>query len=496
MNRLLRGVDRTGAIVAGVFVAGALVRLVFMVGYEPAFLGIPDSGSYIDSAHNGLFADLYHPAGYPLFVRVLHELYPHLGLLTFVQHVLGLATAALWYATVRKITGGRLLGLIPAAVVLFDGFGIWVEHAPLSDPLFGFLVAAAVYGAVRAARGPWWALALVAAAIVAAGTVRPVGFALALPIAVWLVFAQGGEGGRRFVPAAAIFAAVIAGAFGYALIQGSQTGVTQLTVSWGRLVYARSAQFADCSDFTPPAGTRRLCEHSPTGSRGSVNQYLTGAPDSARTSPGDRSISPAWRVFGPPPAGNSELAAFGRTAILHQPFDYVGAVARDFHYFWVDDHARFIDAAGRLDPNVVAAVSAYYADFGRGHRRSRRAELVRARDRPQGATRDRSARRVDRGDPLLLRCSRAPRRRAAGRRRVAPAAGVGCDRGGGPSVPPARVRAAGRRERHRASAPPGAHSCRRGGPQRRLGIHRGHRADKSPDVACASRATRRRVAST
>lgn len=362
MNRLLRGVDRTGAIVAGVFVAGALVRLVFMVGYEPAFLGIPDSGSYIDSAHNGLFTDLYHPAGYPLFVRVLRELYPHLGLLSFVQHVLGFATALLWYATVRKITGGRLLGLIPAAVVLFDGFGIWVEHAPLSDPLFGFLVATAVYGAVRAAREQWWALALVGAAIIAAGTVRSVGFALALPIAVWLVFAQGGKGWRRFVPAAAIFAAVIAGAFGYALIQGSQTGVTQLTVSWGRLVYARSAQFADCSDFTPPAGTKRLCEHSPTGSRGSVNQYLTGAPDSARTSPGDRSISPAWRVFGPPPAGNSELAAFGRTAILHQPFDYVGAVARDFHYFWVDDHARFIDAAGRLDPNVVAAVSAYYAD--------------------------------------------------------------------------------------------------------------------------------------
>ncbi len=359
---MLRGVDRTAAIVAAVFVAGALVRLAFMFGYAPAFLGIPDSGSYINSADHGLFADVYHPAGYPLFVRVLHGLYPHLGLLTFVQHLLGLATAALWYAAVRRITGGRLLGLIPAAVVLFDGFGLWIEHAPLSDPLFGFLVAGAVYGAVRASRGPWWGLALVAAGIVAAGTVRPVGFALALPIAVWLVFAQSSEGSRRFLPGAAVFVAVIAGAFGYALVQGSETGVTQLTVSWGRLVYARAAQFADCSQFTPPAGTRRLCEQRPTGSRGSVNQYLTGAPDKARTAPGDRSISPAWRVFGPPPAGNSELAAFGRTAILHQPLDYVGAVARDFHYFWVDDHARFIDAAGRLDPNVLAAVSAYYAD--------------------------------------------------------------------------------------------------------------------------------------
>ena len=158
-----------------------------------------------------------------------------------------------------RITGGRLLGLIPAVVVLFDGFGIYVEHAPFSDPLFGFLVAAAVYGAVRAARGPWWALALVGVAIVAAGTVRSVGFVLAAPIAVWLAFARDGDWRARLVPAGAIVAASIAGAYGYALVQGSETGVTGLTVSWGRLVYARSAQFADCSRFTPPAGTRRLC---------------------------------------------------------------------------------------------------------------------------------------------------------------------------------------------------------------------------------------------
>ena len=153
MNRPLRGVDRTWAIVAAVFIGGAIVRLAFMLGYEPAFLGIPDSGSYITSAHQGLFSDLYHPAGYPLFVRVVHWIYPHVGLLSLVQHLLGLATAALWYATVCRITGGRLLGLIPAVVVLFDGFGIYVEHAPLSDPLFGFLVAAAdLWGGARGER--------------------------------------------------------------------------------------------------------------------------------------------------------------------------------------------------------------------------------------------------------------------------------------------------------------------------------------------------------
>ena len=363
MNRLLRGVDRTAAVVAGVFIAGALVRGAFMLGYQPAFLGIPDTGAYVTSAHQGLFDDIYHPAGYPLLLRVLHGLYPHLGLVTITQHALGLGTAGLWYATVRRMTGARLLGLIPAALVLFDGFELWVEHAPLSDPLFGFLVAAAVYGAIRAVEGPWWGLALVAVTIVAAGAVRSVGFVLAVPIAVWLAFAWGGEGARRLVPAAAIVVTMIVGAVGYALAQRSQTGVFGLTVSSGRLVYARSAQFADCSEFTPPAGTRRLCERSPTSSRGSVNQYLTGFPDRAAELPlSGRSISPAWRVFGPPPAGNSQLAAFGRTAIIHQPLDYVTAVARDFHYLWADDHERFIDGASRLDPGVLAVVASYYAD--------------------------------------------------------------------------------------------------------------------------------------
>ena len=68
-------------------------------------------------------------------------------------------------------------------------------------------------------------------------------------------------------------------------------------------------------------------------------------------------------MFGPPPTGNSQLVAFGRTAILHQPLDYIGAVARDFHYLWVDDHSRFIDAAGRLDPGVVSAAAAYYPNL-------------------------------------------------------------------------------------------------------------------------------------
>ena len=96
--------------------------------------------------------------------------------------------------------------------------------------------------------------------------------------------------------------------------------------------------------------------------RGSFNQYLTGFLDHATSTVGvDRMISPAWREFGPPPAGNGKLEAFGIAAILHQPLDYVTHVADDFHHFWADHHRAFIRADVHPDPNVEAAVAGDYA---------------------------------------------------------------------------------------------------------------------------------------
>ncbi len=144
------------AAVGAVFAAGVLLRLLFVIDYRPAFLGDPDVGSYVNAAHLGLFTNVYDPAGYPLFIRLVDFLYPHLLLLIVVQHLLGIATAALFYLAVRRVTGSRWLGLAPAALVLFDGYGVWVEHTPITETLFSFLVAAALYLALRLADGRRW----------------------------------------------------------------------------------------------------------------------------------------------------------------------------------------------------------------------------------------------------------------------------------------------------------------------------------------------------
>jgi hypothetical protein len=150
-------------------------------------------------------------------------------------------------------------------------------------------------------------------------------------------------------------------AAGYVLAQHSQNGFTGLTQDSGRVIYARAAQFAKCSEFTPPKGTRRLCQTIPPAHRGSFNQYLTGAPDRAMViTPASRLISPAWRLYGPPPGGNSALRSFGLAAIVNQPLDYLSLVADDFHYYWADHHRAFIAAAARPDPGIEQVVSRYY----------------------------------------------------------------------------------------------------------------------------------------
>ncbi|HET9073146.1 MAG TPA: hypothetical protein VFN48_01075, partial [Solirubrobacteraceae bacterium] len=369
----------------GVFAAGIALRVVFMVLYRPGFLGITDTGSYLAAARGGLFTNIYDPAGYPLFIRLLHAVTAHLAWLVLVQHALGVLNAALLYTTVRRLTGSARLAIIPAVVVLFDGYALWVEHTPITETLFTFLVVATLCLAVHAAAstginptgpadpadpadpaGPGGRRALLPVAglgvlIGAAGLVRPVGLLLAPIVLVWLTLVADPGWGRRVVRGLVLIVPVLVILGVYVLAQRSAIGYTGLTQDSGRVFYARAAGFADCHDFTPPPGTRALCESTPPSERGSFNQYLTGYPDrpSARAAKLGRDISPAWRVFGPPPNGNAKLLAFGLTAIEHQPWAYLSHVASDVHYFWADHHRAFLSADATPVPGVQALVAGY-----------------------------------------------------------------------------------------------------------------------------------------
>src|SRR3954453_108954 len=155
---------RRGALwgLVAILALGFLLRLALVLGWQPALFGWPDAASYIDVANGQLFGNELRPAGYPLFLRALHGVAPSLLLVVVVQHLLGLATALLLYLAVVGAGAPRLFGLIPAAGVALGGAGIFLEPAPISESLFIFLVAVALYAGVRALEGTQlcWALML------------------------------------------------------------------------------------------------------------------------------------------------------------------------------------------------------------------------------------------------------------------------------------------------------------------------------------------------
>src|SRR3954452_19923346 len=186
----MRGDRRALWALVAVLTLGALLRLALVLGWQPALFGWPDAASYIDVAHGPLFGNELRPAGYSLCLRGLHGLAPSLLLVVVVQHLLGLATALLLYLAVVRAGAPRLFGLIPAAVVALGGDGIFLEHAPISESLFIFLVAVALYAGVRSLEGAQlrWPLML-GAALALAAAVRVVALPL-LPLAgVWLLVA-------------------------------------------------------------------------------------------------------------------------------------------------------------------------------------------------------------------------------------------------------------------------------------------------------------------
>jgi hypothetical protein len=305
-----------GGLVAVLF-AGAVVRGLFMAAWSPAFMGWPDAKSYVDVAHGQLFGNPLRPAGYPLFLAVLDALWTNIHFIVVVNHVLGLATAAILYATVVRAGGPRWLGLVPAAIVALGGDQIFLEHSVLSETLFTFLTAVGVYAAVRCAERTSWAWPAVAGlALACSAAVRVVGLATIVVVCAWLLIGSSGALRRRLASTAvaALGALVILSA--YWIAEYSTTGAVGMSRNGDYHLYGRVAPFADCTKFTPPPGTEVLCETTPRSQRPITDAYIFSYWH-----------SPAVRAFNNPfdatPEASAKVGAWARAVIVHQPGDYL-----------------------------------------------------------------------------------------------------------------------------------------------------------------------------
>ncbi len=325
--RALDGSARAGAVgLAALLTFAIAVRVWLMVAYGPAFVGFGDSHEYVLAAAEGVFRDAQKPAGYPIFLNLLHGLSNALSFTIVVQHALGVTGALLLYAAVRRTGAPAWLGLLPAAVVLFGGTGLLLEHALLADPLFMCLQALGLYFAVRALREPElrWPL-LAGAAIGASMWVKTVGLSSAVLLPALLLCAAPGGARRRVLSAACVGGVVLATMLAYTLAQGFATGYWGYERQGAWNLYGRVATFVDCAHFTPPPGTRSLCPTEPLGQRQSESYYQY-APS-----------APAVRRFGGPAHApryaDGLLQSFSVAAIESEPLAFAGAVLHGLTFY-------------------------------------------------------------------------------------------------------------------------------------------------------------------
>lgn len=306
--------------------AGIALRVLASAAGWPTLPTLADSWPYAYYASTDSFANPQHPPGYSLFLALVGLVTHSVGVFVVLQHLLGIASALLLFAAVRRLCGSPWPGLVGAAVILLGADQLYLEDLIMSEALFTFLLMGFLYSMARALERPgqWWLWPVVAALLVVLAAMTRTSGLFLVPIAgLALLLAQPRPWLPRWRPLAAFLGAV----FVCLLVDASVSSISGnrfgITPSPGWHLYARAAPVADCGQFTPPPGTAKLCERTATEDRFGPDHYLYDPS------------SPALRLFGPLGTDDDELGAFGQQVVLHQPRAFVESVLPDIaaYYF-------------------------------------------------------------------------------------------------------------------------------------------------------------------
>lgn len=317
-----------------VLIAGLLLRLSLLLFYTPTIFNYygGDSTRYMRlgiSGVRGLFGDIAMPAGYPAFLAVLRHIDAWLPFTIGVQHLLGLATALLLFAAVRRVGAPRWAALLPVLVILFSGDELFIEHGILTEALWIPMLALAMYMLARSLDSkrpiPW--LVAGGSALACASIVRSVSDVLPLALAVWVALVFPGSALVRIRHALALLipAAAVLGVY-FLVANPISGGYSGLTEDSGFSLYSRVAQFADCEKFTPPVGTETLCSKIPPKQRAGPF-YWAWSPESPLQSRFKFDIHNSEQ--------QERLSRFAKAAVVHQPGDYLATVLKDIARFFV-----------------------------------------------------------------------------------------------------------------------------------------------------------------
>jgi 4-amino-4-deoxy-L-arabinose transferase-like glycosyltransferase len=307
-----------------------LLRVVIAVAFPPAFL-MSDGPTYLNLSDE-LTPSPDRPIGYSIFLRGLSDLTRSLVLATSAQLVLGLLTAVVAYALLRRWGVRPGVATLATVPTMFDAMQLLLEHAILSDVLFGFLVMAGVAALAWWQQPRWWTTVLSGALLGLATLVRILGEPSVVLAALFLLLVATTWRARlaHVVLVLVAFAVPVAS---YAAWFHHEHGAWAVTQASGRALYMRTTTFVDCATLQVPGYERVLCPRDPLGHRQDPTWY------------GWHSLDTVPRLH--PPAGISDDQAmhdFAVRAIEAQPGDYLRDVGRDFALaFWAPSRRNYFE---------------------------------------------------------------------------------------------------------------------------------------------------------
>jgi hypothetical protein len=298
--------------------AGAVLRLVAMLGYPGALWFAGDSYVYVGAALRPR-PDLSKTTGYSFFLRALLPFHSF-TLVTGLQHLMGLGIAVMIYLLARRAGVPKLWATVATLPVLLDGFEIEDEHMVMAEALFTFLVMLALLLILWRYRTSW-PIALVAGLLVGyAIVVRSEGLPLLLLLPAFLVYRairQGWANWRGWLAAVALAVGCLAPVAAYAGWFHSWNGQYTLTRSDGFYLWGRVSSFAECSVIRPPADELSICPSGTPASRTPPGDYIWHAPQVHQIPGGPVSV-----------ANDRLLRDFAVRAIEAQPFGYAESVIK------------------------------------------------------------------------------------------------------------------------------------------------------------------------
>jgi hypothetical protein len=337
-------------------------RVLAALAFRPALM-TSDSLLYMQESSKWILGEI-RPSGYSFFLTLLHYVPHPLLAVTTVQHLMGIAIAAIVYGLLRYWglpAWGATLAALPT---LFDTREIAMESYILPDTLFTLCIMLAVALLLTKRTPRLWQVTLAGLLLAYVTVLRANGIPLAIVAGIYLLIRR--VGWRRLAAGAAAFAIPV---LGYVMIFHSEYGQYNITNSDGMFLWSGTTSFANCAIIKPPADLQPLCPNREKFAAKVAAQpawsiqALLDAPAPAAY----LWASDAWWRHDAHPGFNSYNAKlamrFAILAIKAQPLDYILTSARDemLVFLGTDRPLSIQSMSFTTKPRLATPLPSYYA---------------------------------------------------------------------------------------------------------------------------------------